>query len=191
MNNFYKKLIIDLVDTPKSFALLIIVLIALVIVLDAITSVAKKKRLKTGLKESGIFETAFGSKPLPVKTYVSDMQGLSGRPDGLISENGFIIPIERKAFSKKVRDRYIAQLLVYMRLVEEFEGKKPPYGYLVLGKKNRLVKIYNNDDKQAWLSGLLGEMKSFVNESVDVKATPHKNKCKKCIVREDCEFREG
>jgi CRISPR/Cas system-associated exonuclease Cas4 (RecB family) len=123
-----------------------------------------------------------------VRNYISEIQGLAGKPDALISEGGFIIPIERKPLARKVRDRYIAQLLVYMRLIEEFEGKKPPYGYLILGPNCRRFKIENSPDRQAWLQRLIDEMRGVLAGQATTP-TPHPKKCRKCDVRHACAFK--
>jgi CRISPR/Cas system-associated exonuclease Cas4 (RecB family) len=103
----------------------------------------------------------------------------------LIVEDGFSVPVERKPLAKKLRDRYVAQILVYMRLVEEFEGQKPPYGYLLLGPQCRRVKIQNSPERQAWLDTLLIEMRAVL-EGGEAKAITHPAKCSKCDVRHRC-----
>jgi len=182
-------LLFDLVRTDSHIVLFITLLVIIVIVLDSVSEDAKKKSKKTGLDPQGILQTALGSKLIAPKLYISDMQGLSGTPDALIIENGYFIPVERKAFSNKIRDRYVTQLLVYMRLVEEFEGKKPPYGYLVLGPKARLVKIKNTEESQEKLQKSIDEMKAILVDENQTKPLPHVRKCKKCHVRDFCKFK--
>lgn len=177
-------------------ALCILVVLAFVI-LDAALLSARKTKQSIGLSEEKEAVSIDGVKTLPIKNYVSLMQGLAGKPDAVISENGFIIPVERKPLAKKIRDRYIAQLLVYMRLVEEFEGKRPPYGYLILGPKCKTFKIDNTEGRQKWLDGMLVEMKahlgtgtgSDMGNGTPVTATPDKRKCDKCFVRVDCQWK--
>jgi CRISPR/Cas system-associated exonuclease Cas4 (RecB family) len=73
-----------------------------------------------------------------------------------------------------------------MRLIEEFEGKKPPYGYLLLGPKCRKVKIENSDTRQQWLQNHLDQMRSIL-AGMPSKPTPHPRKCGKCAVRHVCQ----
>ena len=164
---------------------LAVVVIAGLIILNNVSVSAEKKRKQSGITSEHSVVSVDGSKSLALKHYISDLQGLAGRPDALISEEGFIIPIERKPLARKIRDRYVAQLLVYMRLVEEFEGKKPPYGYLILGPSARRFKIENSPDRQTWLQKLLDEMNAVMQGS-DAKAAPHERKCSKCDVRDAC-----
>jgi len=77
---------------------------------------------------------------------------------------------------------------VYMRLVEEFEGRKPPHGYLLIGPSCRRIKVENTEAKQRWLQGLISEMRSILNGG-PVQPTPHPIKCSKCDVRERCAAR--
>jgi len=183
------ELLLQLVKNDTQIILLVCLLIAGVIVIDAVSMAARQKRKQTGLDIDVKTVSIDGSQMHPAKNYISEIQGLAGRPDAIIKENGFFIPVETKPLAKKVRDRYIAQLLVYMRLIEEFEGKKPPYGYLILGSKCRRVKIANTDKRQAWLQKKIDEMKAILSSNEAAIADPHPAKCRKCIVRESCEFK--
>lgn len=170
--------------------LLVILLVIFAIVYDSLTAFAKSKRNDSGMEKSLNAIGIDGSSKIPGKVYVSDMQGLAGSPDALISENGFIIPVERKPLAKKIHDRYVAQLLVYMRLVEEFEGKRPPYGYLILGPKCRKFKIENTEARQAWLQKVIDDMRSILDGN-PAKAEPHPRKCGRCDVRLACSFSQA
>lgn len=185
ITHFFSKLFADLTQIDSQLALLAIIIIVGVMMLDAFSASASKKKKEVGLSQESEAVSIDGSKTLAVREYISEIQGLAGKPDAVIVEGGNIIPVERKPLAKKVRDRYVAQLLVYMRLVEEFEGKKPPYGYLILGPQCRKVKIYNSDEKQAWLSGVLEEMRAIVGGKAAVP-TPEFRKCSGCEVRKDC-----
>ena len=179
---------VGLIDTH--YLLYTVLVMSTYIVVNDVVRAIKKRESRTGLTPSQSLElTIDGSKKHQVKTYISEIQGISGRPDAVILENGFFIPVERKPIGNKVRDRHIAQLLVYMRLIEEFEGKKPPYGYLIIGKSARKVKIYNTPERQRWLSIQLDEMKQIVAEKTKAVAQPQKNKCAHCKVQDHCDSR--
>lgn len=187
---YFQNLFIDVVNVDADFAIAFLLIASIVIVWEAISTFAKQKRKEVGFgnKEFASSMKASSNKPLKVRRYVSDMQLLSGTPDALISENGFIIPIERKPFAKKIHDRYVVQLLVYMRLVEEFEGKKPPYGYLILGENCRCIKVHNTPEKQAWLQKIIDEMQAILNENREAVPQPVPSKCKNCQVRNYCKY---
>lgn len=165
--------------------LLTFLLVIAAIVVDSLSAFAKQKKLESGAPRVTGSISIEGSKELPGKQYISDIQGLAGRPDAVIKENGYYIPIERKPLAKKLHDRYVAQLLVYMRLIEEFEGKKPPYGYLLLGPKCRRIKIENSDARQQWLQTHIDQMREILAGS-PAKPAPHPRKCQRCEVRKAC-----
>lgn len=193
MGDFLKlhlwKALRDVAGADIDLVLLALLLVCTVIVLDAVTAILSKKRKESGIEKAAPAVSVDGSKTIPGKSYVSDIQGLAGKPDALIVEDGYFIPIERKPLARKIRDRYVAQLLVYMRLVEEFEGKKPPYGYLLLGPNVRKVKVENSAERQAWLQHMLDEMRAILEKKAVPIAAPHLIKCRKCDVRDSCQFR--
>jgi CRISPR-associated protein Cas4 len=149
---------------------------------------ATRKREASGFLQSEVALAIDGSTILPEREYISVKQGLAGRPDALVKEFDYIIPVERKPLAKKLRDRYIVQLLIYMRLVEEFEGVRPPHGYLLLGPSCRRLKIVNSESKQQWVDSLIREMRGIL-EGQEPRALPHERKCRKCEVRERCDSR--
>lgn len=166
---------------------LLILLTTLIIILETLSKKAKSKQQAAGITPEIKSVVTHDVKASANKEYISSAQKLAGRPDAVIKENGYMIPVERKPFSNKIRDRYIAQLLVYMRLIEEFEGKKPPYGYLILGKNSRRVKILNSEARQNWLQKILDEMQAILNEERPVVAAPLKRKCERCSVAKYCD----
>jgi len=178
----------DLAQLDVDLIMLVLISMVSLVVLNRVGAVLHSSEKTVGFSRDTTTVSVDGSKSIPVKNYISEMQGLAGKPDALISEGGFIIPIERKPLARKVRDRYIAQLLVYMRLIEEFEGKKPPYGYLILGPNCRRFRIENSPDRQAWLQRLIDEMRGVL-DGQPTKPTPHPKKCKKCDVRHACTFK--
>jgi CRISPR-associated protein Cas4 len=149
----------------------------------------KRRHAGAGFSPEEIALAIDGSAMLPDREYISQAQGIAGRPDAIIEENGKVIPVERKPLAKKLRDRYVVQLLVYMRLVEEFEGERPPHGYLLLGPSCRRIKVENSENKQAWVSGLIREMRRIL-DGAPPRPTPHPKKCAKCDVRERCSARQ-
>ena len=171
----------------ETLAISILLLISL-IVLGRIINFLSIRRDESGLQTNSTAVSVDGSEAMPVRNYVSEIQGIAGRPDAIIKEDGFLIPVERKPLARKLRDRYVAQLLVYMRLIEEFEGKKPPYGYLILGPSCRKVRIDNTPERQAWLQGLLDEMRAVL-EGKPAVPTPQEKKCSRCDMREYCSHR--
>lgn len=183
---FFIQVLYDIANTDAEIALFFIVSIAGVIVLDSISLFTRRKKQVTGIEPRDSKKLVSTVTSISPKKYVSHAQGIAGTPDALIIEDGFVIPLERKPMARKIRDRYVAQLLVYMRLVEEFEGKKPPYGYLILGKNCRRVRIYNTPKKQKWLQSILDDMRDILNERAEAKPSPFPAKCHRCSMRSHC-----
>lgn len=174
----------------QSHGLQLIVLIAMILwVIRSFRKAASKRHRESGFLLSEVALAMEGSACLPPKEYISLNQGLAGKPDALVREGEEVIPVERKPLAKKLRDRYVAQLLIYMRLVEEFESKRPSRGYLLLGPECRRVVVENTEAKQRWVQGLIEEMRRVL-DGAPAKATPHPAKCAKCDVRSRCEFRK-
>jgi len=187
-STFFSELMADLAGVDVQVVLLAAILIAAVIVLDATTMSARKEREASGIDARATAISIDGSRSVPVKHYLSEMQALAGRPDALVSEGGFIIPVERKPLARKIHDRYVAQLLVYMRLVEEFEGKKPPYGYLILGPNCRKFRIDNTPERQSWLQTMIDTMQAALGGIACALPAPHARKCGRCDVSKACEY---
>ncbi len=176
-------------NNPNSLLLAMVLLISLLLVLEYFIRSLSRRGREQGLGTVATTIAIDGSEKSPAKDYVSERLGLAGRPDALIKENGFIIPVEHKPLARKIRDRYVAQLLVYMRLIEECEGVKPPYGYLILGKHRRKVKIDNTSEKQKWLQNLVDNMRA-ITEGIPATPAPHPKKCLKCPVRSHCQHKD-
>jgi CRISPR-associated protein Cas4 len=170
----------------QSHGLQLVVLIAVtLLVIRSFRKAARKRHRDSGFAMSAVAVAMEGSSIAPAREYISLSQGLAGKPDALVMEGDDILPVERKPLAKKIRDRYVAQLLVYMRLVEEFEGRRPPRGYLLLGEKCRRIVVENTPSKQEWVQRLIEQMRQVLDGG-EAKATPHPMKCAKCDVRHRC-----
>lgn len=158
------------------------------LVIRSFLKAAQKRHRETGFTVDAVAVAMEGSSIIPAREYISTIQGLAGKPDALVQEDGDILPVERKPLAKKLRDRYVAQLLVYMRLVEEFEGRRPPKGYLLLGPDCRRMTVENSESKQKWLGTLLEQMRKVLDGG-EARPAPHPAKCSKCDVRHRCAAR--
>ena len=188
LDNYLTKLIADLSNVDTELRILALLFICAIVVLEGARIVARREHTKAGFTPATPAVSLDGSKTQEPRHYYSEKLGLAGRPDALIIEDGFLIPVEHKPLAKKLRDRYVAQLLVYMRLVEECEGTRPPYGYLILGKNCRRFKIENSPARQAWLQSMIDDMRSIMDGAPSVPQ-PHPSKCRRCDVRASCAHR--
>ncbi len=173
------------VTVPKELLLLLIILGILIFVWDLFDRVSNKIRKASGIAPKAEIIALKGSNYLPGKRYFSPKLSLSSQPDALLREGNEIIPVDRKPFGNKVRDRHVVQMLMHLRLIEELEGKHPSYGLLLLGPEVRPVKIKNTEQKQRWLDTLLDEMWAIM-DGIPAVPAPSFHKCKGCDVRKFC-----
>lgn len=175
--------------SPRNKGLQLVVLLGLCAwLMGVFKREAQRRHTDSGFSQSEVALAIDGGVLLPEREYVSTRQGLAGKPDALVREAGIVVPVERKPLARKLRDRYVAQLLVYMRLVEEFEGTRPTHGYLLLGPTCRRIKIPNTDAKQQWVASMVGEMRKVLSGGLP-RPAPHPKKCARCDVRQHCNAR--
>ncbi len=170
---------------PIEILFILLILGVIIFIWDMLMRQSTQLKTAGGLGEKSELIAVVGSTRIPGRSYSSSKLGLSSQPHSLVKEEGFLIPVDVIPSSKKVKDRHVVQMLVHMRLVEAIEGKRPPYGILILGKEQRSVRIKNTEEKQSWLDDILAEMRSIL-EGVPAIAKPTYYKCKGCDVRAFC-----
>lgn len=144
-------------------------------------------RKRSGFRKGTEIVKVKGSEEVPVGRLFDKDLKLSSKPDAILKEDGFLIPVDIIPNSTKIQDRHVIRSIVHLRLLETQEGKVSPYAVLRMGKKGRIVRIKNTKEKQVWLDSLMAEMRS-ISEGVPALATPSFKKCKKCEVNSICEF---
>jgi CRISPR-associated exonuclease Cas4 len=113
--------------------------------------------------------------------------GLTGRPDRIIEGN---IPEEWKS-SQRVYDSHRAQIGVYLILIEEETGVRPPHGFIVTGQGER-HRIENTDELRAWVLGVADQIRAArrqLDREIQVNQPPAK--CRGCGMRAGCGQRAG
>lgn len=175
-------------SVPTEIALLLLVLGLLIFMWDLFDRRGKKLSGQSGLAHTVPLISLKGSSHLPAREFYSESLGLVSEPDALIKEKGFIIPVDVKPLSTKVRDRHIIKMTLHLKLIEEILGKKPPYGIILLGKDQETVKIENSADNHLWLDAVIAEMRSIL-DGIPAAPAPGKAKCAHCDVAEQCEHK--
>lgn len=122
---------------------------------------------------------------LDALTLRSHRLGLTGRPDRLVKADSTIIPEEWKS-ARQLRPWHRAQMGVYLALVEDQLGVRPPYGVIVLGDGRRHV-IENTAELRAWVFEMAARIRTArgsVSEPIPVKPVP--GQCRPCGMRVHC-----
>lgn len=176
------------VPVPTEILLLLLVLGVLIFIWDLLERTGKKINRQSGLTENTNLVAIKGSEFLPSEEYYSEILGLRGRPDALVQDKRFLLPVIFIPKGKKIRDRHVAELLVLLRLVEEHTGTAPPYGIALLSATKRQVRVRNSDEKQRWLDTLFDEMRAIHSKQAPSVPAPAVYKCKNCDVRKLCNF---
>ncbi|RUL88013.1 CRISPR-associated protein Cas4 [Tautonia sociabilis] len=122
---------------------------------------------------------------LDSETLSSERLGLIGRPDRIIRQGRYFIPEEWKS-AKRLQDAHRLQLGVYLLLVEERYGVRPPHGVVVLGDGSR-VKVENTEALRSEVLGVarkIREHRRTIREAIPVD--PPAWKCRVCGQRGNC-----
>lgn len=120
------------------------------------------------------------------KVFKSDKHGLSGRPDYVIKVNENLIPVEEKT-GRTPRGplfSHILQIAAYCLLIEERQGKAPPYGLLKYPEHEHEIE-YNEDMKKVLLEKL-GEMREIMKSGEAHRNHNRPGKCIHCSRRLVC-----
>ena len=174
-------------EIPSEILYLLLVLGLIIFMWDLFDRRSKSIQKDSGLGEKAEAISVRGSSQLPAKEYHSQALGLVSKPQAVVRDEGNVVPVDFYPLAKKVHDRHVVPLFIHMRLMEEIDGVRPPYGLLLMGAEQRRVKILNSDDKQRWVETLVDEMHSIL-EGVPAVPSPSKYKCMRCDVRGICKF---
>ncbi len=81
----------------------------------------------------------------------SEQYGLVGKPDYIVEEEGYIIPVEVKTSRnvRQPRESHVIQLYAYCLLVEEEYGITPPYG--ILHYPDRSFTLQYGEAEREWV----------------------------------------
>ncbi len=121
---------------------------------------------------------------------VSKQYGLRGLPDVVLRVEDELIPVEVKTgrVPRGPLFSHILQLAAYCLLIEERQGRPPPYGVLQYGKHVRHEIDY--DDELKWtLVNKLIEMRQIIRTGEAHRNHRRPGKCANCSRREGCSER--
>jgi len=155
-----------------------IIVIEIIVILALVVYFLKfYKRYKT--KELIGYDKKEGEK------LFSEKYELAGKPDFVLEKDGKFFPLILKK-SKKPKQPYfphIMQLISYCLLLEE-NGKKVENGFIQYSDEEPFFILFDSKMKEYLLS-VLNEMREAF-EKGNFERTLNKNKCEKCVHREEC-----
>jgi CRISPR-associated exonuclease Cas4 len=116
--------------------------------------------------------------------------GLVGRPDRLVRDGQFTIPEEWKSLLR-VHDSHRVQVGVYLILIEEETGIRPPHGFVVTCDGRREM-VENTPALRAWVLGMADQIRAARGQlDRQIPVTQPPGKCRGCGMRESCGQRIG
>jgi CRISPR-associated exonuclease Cas4 len=153
------------------------------------TERAIKARKRSGIATGEVVDVgaaADGKESIMVST----QYGLRGLPDVVLRVEDELIPVEVKTgrVPKGPLFSHILQLAAYCLLIEERQGRPPPYGVLQYGKHVRHEIDYNDELKWTLVNKLI-EMRQIIRSGEAHRNHRRPGKCASCSRREGCSER--
>ncbi len=118
---------------------------------------------------------------------ISHRHHLVGRPDYIVAASEGVIPVEVKSTRLRGDDPYDShklQLAAYCLLIEETEGRRPPYG--ILHYANATVRIPFDDALRDHLLGVLDQMHRARQSGEQARSHDDPLRCANCGFRHAC-----
>ncbi len=142
-------------------------LVLLAVGLLLLVGVARKRR---GLGILAGERVSRDTSETPGPLLVAETVPLRGKPDYLIRQDGFLIPVEIKTAERAPAQAYqnhVAQLYAYCLLVEEHYGIRPPYG--VIRYLDRTTLAVLKEERLAYPAGTEEHLRALVTEMMTKK----------------------
>ena len=115
-------LLYQIASIESQLILLVVLIVISIIVLDAVSLFASKQQEASGISTSSTTVSIEGSKTLPVRNYVSEIQGLAGKPDALVR-------------------KYAPQVRLYAQSWERITGEQVKEMGLYFSRANRFTPV--------------------------------------------------
>ena len=111
---------------------------------------------------------------------------VTGRPDYLVKQGEFVIPVEVKSgWPESPYDSHIFQLAAYCLLVEREFGKRPPYG--IIHYQNRNFSVEYTLELEHALLELLTELRQDDARKKVPRSHEHPARCRGCGYTKICD----
>ncbi|MEJ2732549.1 MAG: Dna2/Cas4 domain-containing protein [Anaerolineae bacterium] len=144
---------------------------------------------QTGLPVGRVTYVDTGAWDRCERPLFSSQHGLTGRPDYLVRSRQGIIPVEVKsgAAPEQPYQAHVLQLAAYCLLVEEQEGRAPPYG--ILKYDDRAFEVDYGPALRAELLEILAGIRQDLRAREVHRSHDEPGRCRGCGYRDRCEQR--
>jgi len=150
-----------------------------------------KRRVKT-LKNKHNIPTGnitYQDLSRPAKPFFSKRYRITGKPDYIIKNNNYYLPIEVKTSAyKEPQENHILQLAAYCQLIEENYKKFVPYGFLIYSDISRF-KIPFDPKTRFELKSTIDNIRNIIKTGKITRNHSEICKCKNCSMRQFCDFK--
>jgi CRISPR-associated exonuclease Cas4 len=134
---------------------------------------SRKKKKEFRIPKGKIIYTDLNK---PVHSLFSKRLQITGKPDFIIKEKNYFIPVEIKSgVHDKPLNNHVYQLASYCHLVEENEGGLVPYGRLIYEDSDFVIPF--NPKTRFELESILTNMRKLLRQKI---VQPNHNEPKKC-----------
>ncbi len=155
---------------------------------------ASRRRKATGIPQGHLIYSDTSRWQVQEEPLYDAKLGLTGRPDYIIEDGGYIIPVEIKS-SRPPESPYashILQLTAYCLLIERNFDKRPPYGVLHYRDRNQETRTFAIDytaQLENELTSTIAEMRIQRDRQEIHRSHSSKARCASCGYRSVCDQR--
>jgi CRISPR-associated exonuclease Cas4 len=146
-------------------------------------------RRESGLPSGRVQQSdMYGGLPgVEGKPLYSARYGLAGTPDYIVDTNHGPVPVEVKPgrTEEEPHESHLLQVLAYCLLLEERDGKYPPYG--LLRYKTDTFRVDYNRETRSYLLSVLEEMRNAAQQPEVHRSHQVAGRCRACAYKGICE----
>jgi CRISPR-associated exonuclease Cas4 len=169
----------------------LVLLISFLVIFLAISLIwfSRRKWEQVGLPSGRLIYADPGLWGKPEKPFYDPGLGLTGKPDYVVDQKGYLLPVEVKSLwaPSTPYDSHILQLGAYSLLIERSTGKRPPYG--ILKYRNRSFAIDFTHSLENSVIETVEAIRRQKNRSQTFRSHEEARRCAHCGFRNNCDQR--
>ena len=172
-------------DSP-ALLLLIGAILFIGLAFGALLLSARLRRLH-GLPEEKVIYSDTGGTRVEAEPLFSPRYNLTGKPDYVLATRRGLVPVEVKPerTDEEPRESHLLQVLAYCLLIEENEGKPPPYG--LLRYRSDTFRVDYNSETRAYLLAVLEEIGTAREQKEVHRSHEQPGRCRGCAYNALCD----